>query len=253
VIVKRSGSYGVKVYDPATKQKRWMGTFATLREARRAERDATSRKRSSGAETCAQFADRWLIDYARSAPASQRTYHYALQRFKADFATTRLSEVDKLAARTWARSNPQSNVRTVRAMFTDAINDGLHPGPNPFGNLRLEQSRGRKDLIALTEEELLRPGGLRARRARRVWSHVQGSDPVRWIRWPAARRAVCPRAPRRWHRRSSDSAEPRRDRPAQAAEERADANGDPAAAGTGRADLCASPPRCALVVRDAER
>ena len=39
-------------------------------------------------------------------------------------------------------------------MFNDAINDGLHPGPNPFANLRLEQSRGRKDLIALTVEEL---------------------------------------------------------------------------------------------------
>jgi integrase len=39
-------------------------------------------------------------------------------------------------------------------MFNDAINDGLHPGPNPFANLRLEQSRGRKDLVALTENEL---------------------------------------------------------------------------------------------------
>jgi integrase len=39
-------------------------------------------------------------------------------------------------------------------MFTDAINDGLHPGPNPFSNLRLEQPRGRKDLIALSEEQL---------------------------------------------------------------------------------------------------
>jgi hypothetical protein len=41
-------------------------------------------------------------------------------------------------------------VRVVRAMFNDAISDGIHPGPNPFANLRLEQSRGRKDLIALT-------------------------------------------------------------------------------------------------------
>ncbi len=39
-------------------------------------------------------------------------------------------------------------------MFNDAINDGLHPGPNPFANLRLEQPRGRKDLIALTLDEL---------------------------------------------------------------------------------------------------
>ena len=40
-------------------------------------------------------------------------------------------------------------------MFTDAINDGLHPGPNPFASMRLEQPRGRKDLSALTEPELL--------------------------------------------------------------------------------------------------
>jgi integrase len=39
-------------------------------------------------------------------------------------------------------------------MFNDAINDGLHPGPNPFANLRLEQPRGRKDLTALTHDEL---------------------------------------------------------------------------------------------------
>ena len=39
-------------------------------------------------------------------------------------------------------------------MLNDAINDGLHPGPNPFAKLRLEQPRGRKDLTALVEEEL---------------------------------------------------------------------------------------------------
>ncbi len=39
-------------------------------------------------------------------------------------------------------------------MLGDAINDGLHARPNPFGNLRLEQPRGRKDLDALTATEL---------------------------------------------------------------------------------------------------
>lgn len=53
---------------------------------------------------------------------------------------------------------PQSNVRIVRAIFTDTINDQLHPGPNPFSNLRLEQSRGRKDLTALTVAELTELG-----------------------------------------------------------------------------------------------
>lgn len=48
----------------------------------------------------------------------------------------RLSEVgrvplrglNKPTARRWALSQPQSNVRVVRTMFTDAIDDGLHPG-----------------------------------------------------------------------------------------------------------------------------
>jgi integrase len=70
----------------------------------------------------------------------------------------RLSEFDRLTARNWALRVPQSNVRIVRAMFTDAINDQLHPGPNPLANLRLEQSRGRKDLIALTHDELTELG-----------------------------------------------------------------------------------------------
>jgi integrase len=40
-------------------------------------------------------------------------------------------------------------------MLADAINDGW---PNPFSNLRLEQPRGRKDLVALTEPELWKLG-----------------------------------------------------------------------------------------------
>ncbi|MEA2192595.1 MAG: hypothetical protein QOI73_2716 [Solirubrobacteraceae bacterium] len=57
------------------------------------------------------------------------------------------------AARLWAKATPQSNLRAVRAMFTDAIDRGLHPGPNPFANMRLDHSRGHKDLMALTEAE----------------------------------------------------------------------------------------------------
>lgn len=68
----------------------------------------------------------------------------------------RLRELDKPTARRWALGQPRANVLVARTMFTDAINDGLHPGPNPFGNLRLEQPRGRKDLIALSEDELSR-------------------------------------------------------------------------------------------------
>src|SRR4051794_13804124 len=154
MIVKRSGSYGVSVYDRALGRKRWVGTCATLKEARELERREAASLGAVGNELCAEFADRWLTDYPRAAAASRRTYRYALRAFKEDFARIRLRDLDKPTARSWALRVPQSNVRVARAMLGDAINDGLHPGPNPFSNLRLEQSRGRKDLTALTESEL---------------------------------------------------------------------------------------------------
>jgi integrase len=154
VIRKRAGGYGVAVYDSVAKRKRWVGTFSTLREAREAERLAAASPAARGNDSCAAVAERWLTDNARPAPASQRTYRYALQGFSRDFARVRLRDVDKLTARAWARTQAQSNVRVVRALFTDAINDGLHPGPNPFGNVRLEQPRGRKDLVALTAAQV---------------------------------------------------------------------------------------------------
>ena len=154
MIVKRGEKFGVSVYDPALKRKRWVGTFATKREAKDAERDASQRRLSVSRLKCDEFAELWLTRYARPATATQRNYRYALKGFRNDFGHLRLSELDRLAARAWAMQQPYSNVRVVRALFSDAINDGLHPGPNPFANLRMEQPRGRKDLIALTEPEL---------------------------------------------------------------------------------------------------
>ena len=154
MIVKRGDSYGVSVYDPALKRKRWVGTFATKAEARVAEREASRRRHVGGRLTCGEFAALWLDEYPRKAGATRRTYRYGLKVFGDEFARVRLSDLDRVTARGWALRHPQSNVRVVRAMFNDAINDGLHPGPNPFANLRLEQPRGRKDLIALTRGEL---------------------------------------------------------------------------------------------------
>ena len=154
MIVRRGKSYGVSVYDSALKRKRWVGTFATLREARAAERTAAQRTPSGSSEDSASFAERWVDDYPRAAPSTLRTYRYALRGFADEFRGVPLARIDRPTARAWALREPQSNVRVVRSMFTDAINDGLHPGPNPFANMRLEQPRGRKDLIALTDTEL---------------------------------------------------------------------------------------------------
>jgi integrase len=104
--------------------------------------------------TCAEYAERWLVEHPRPAPSTQRTYGYAVKGFKEHFGKARLAELDRVSARSWALTEPQSNVRAARAMLADAINDGLHLGPNPFANLRLEQPRGRKDLHALTASKL---------------------------------------------------------------------------------------------------
>jgi integrase len=154
VIVKRGNRYGVSVYDPQLKRKRWVGTFATKAEAREAERLESQRRSIGGRLTCGEFASIWLAEYPRAAGATRRTYRYGLKAFADEFSRLRLADLDRVTARAWSLRHPQSNVRVVRAMFNDAINDGLHPGPNPFANLRLEQPRGRKDLIALTKDEL---------------------------------------------------------------------------------------------------
>jgi integrase len=154
MIVKRGKGYGVSVYDPALKRKRWIGTYPTLRDAREAERNASQRKLASSRITFREFIELWLTDYARPAVATQRNYRYGLEQFKKDFGHLRVADLDRLTARSWAQNHARSNVRAARAMLNDAIDAGLHPGPNPFANLRLEQPRGRKDLIALTEPEL---------------------------------------------------------------------------------------------------
>ena len=64
----------------------------------------------------------------------------------------RLGDIDRPAARVWAIKHPH-NLPAVRAMFGDAVRDGLIP-LNPFAGLRLPGSKGRKEIVALTEAEL---------------------------------------------------------------------------------------------------
>jgi integrase len=134
----------------------WLGTFETRKEARAAEHEALANARLTTAtsKTCRAFADQWLRDYARPAASTQRTYRYAIRRFVDEFGQTRLDHVDRLGALAWARRNPRSTVKAARAMFADALDAGLIQ-TNPLANLRLEQPRGRKDLDALTEAEVL--------------------------------------------------------------------------------------------------
>jgi integrase len=139
-------------YDRTTKAKRHLGTFDTKREAGQAEADWKLRTRPSGRETCDEFVQRWMRDYPRPRESTMRTNREHTRRFARDFAGIKLTDVDRVAARVWALRH-RSDVAPVRAMFGDALRDGLVT-QNPFSDLRLPQSRGRKDIVALTEAEL---------------------------------------------------------------------------------------------------
>jgi integrase len=154
-IRKRGSKHTVKIYDPrAPGRQRWIGTFATEEEARDAERAATTGiAPSARARTVQQWAIVWLRDYARPAPATRRTYAYAVKRVVADIGEVVLARIDRPTARRLARQWPTSTARVARTMFGDAARDGLI-ATNPFTNLRLETPKGRKDLDALTEPEI---------------------------------------------------------------------------------------------------
>ena len=151
MIIKRSGRYGVRIYKAGTQE--WVGTFATKREARQAEREALTRP-DLGNETCADFAARWLTDFPRKRASTRKTYEYDLRPFVAEFGKFRLGDVTRRQARDWAIKH-QSAVATIRAMFNDALDEDPRVAPsNPFANLRLAQSRGRRDLRVISEEDL---------------------------------------------------------------------------------------------------
>jgi integrase len=152
-IVKRGNRYGVRVWDPAGGRHRWLGTFEKLADAKRAEADATLRPAAASSLTVEQWSRVWLREYARQAPATQRTYAYAVAQIVKDVGAGRLADVDRLAAKAWANRWARNTTRVARTMWADALRDGLCEH-NPFTNLRLETPKGRKDLTALTELEI---------------------------------------------------------------------------------------------------
>lgn len=145
--------YAVKVSRSGGVQE-WLGTFDTLQEAKEVERKALSKPRSYRKETCQSFAMRWVKDYPRPRASTNAVNSSAVKQFAEDarFASLRLDDLDRGTAREWVLKHPSQH-SALRAMFSDAVRDELCQS-NPFANLRLPQSRGRKDLTPISEEQL---------------------------------------------------------------------------------------------------
>lgn len=120
------------------------------KEAERRYRDRLRERRSE--ETCASFAGRWLEEWPRPSASTRRNYADAIKRFVEEFGPTRLGEVERLSARTWALTVPRGVSRVASIMYTDAINVGLVEA-NPFRDLRLPAARTEGKVLAPTLEE----------------------------------------------------------------------------------------------------
>jgi integrase len=151
-IISRNGKFGVKVWDRGQKRYRWIGSFDTEADAIRAEQDATL-KPGKDMPTVEQWGRVWLSDYAREAPSTQRSYRYAVEQIKATLGKRKLSEISRPEARRIANGWPRATARVARTMWADAVRDGICD-LNPWTNLRLETPKGRKDIDALTEQEI---------------------------------------------------------------------------------------------------
>lgn len=150
MILKRGDRYGVRIYRAG--QQEWVGTFRTRKEAKEAERDALQRARPTRDETVAHFVERWKEQYARPRASTNRHNAYMVKPFVASFGGVRMGDITRRQAREWALKH-RSSVPVVRALFNDALDEEVVTS-NPFANLRLDQGRGRRDLTALTREEL---------------------------------------------------------------------------------------------------
>lgn len=150
-IVKRGKKYGVVVYERG--RRRWVGTFDSHKVAVEEEAKAVlERHLPNGSLTVEMFAGTWLERYPRPKRSTEVHYAQQIKAFVRDYGVWRLRDLSRSEMRQWAIANP-GTVSTARAMLGDAFRDGLIPA-NPLAGMRLPASRGRRDLVALTEQQV---------------------------------------------------------------------------------------------------
>ena len=127
-------------------------TFNTQREAERAEdnaRDQLLGKAELGV-TLAEFWDTWTTSSLWARPAESTNIHNRerTKAFVGRYGTRPIASIDSKIASEWLTGGRNiGTVPALRAMFNDARSPaaGELTDRNPFENLRLPQSRGRRD------------------------------------------------------------------------------------------------------------
>src|SRR5215207_7802259 len=97
MVKKRGKRWSVSVYDPSTRDKRWVGTFDTHREAKDAEGDARKHvRRQSGRQAADDFARTWIDRYPRRRESTNIGHRERISKFATDFAGRQLDSITRL-------------------------------------------------------------------------------------------------------------------------------------------------------------
>jgi integrase len=130
-----------------------VGTFDSCKDAKRAEAQALAQYGgTTGDETIADFAARWLADYPRPRASTNRTHSQAVKRFVGTYGTRQPQTITRKETRAWALAHPSSHA-SLRAMWGDMAVEEIVIA-NPWSNLRLPQSKGRAEIKVATREEV---------------------------------------------------------------------------------------------------
>lgn len=153
----KSGKFAVRPYNKQTKKKDPQVLFDTLEEAVRFKTQAELDKLSPTARkwTVAEWVAHWTdpsSGYGRAKESTNRHYAERVKAFADEFGDRPLDSFDRPTARKWANANP-GRLGPVRAMFTDAVQDGILP-VNPFVGLGISRGGGRKRQQVPTPQEL---------------------------------------------------------------------------------------------------
>jgi integrase len=163
---QRGQRFEADFYNRQTRKKEYIDTFDTEAEAYAAYFAAKENPVQTRSETVQHFCDRYSIDFQRTTKdgsprwgaASLANFTTGFKPFCRSYGHMKLREFAKLSTgdlRSWASSQPTTYVQRVRTALNDAVGDGLIER-HPFQGMRLEHSRGRKDITVLTEDEIER-------------------------------------------------------------------------------------------------
>lgn len=134
-----------------------LGTFSTEAGAKRALSNFYGAQRARNPITVDELAERWLTEWSVQREWAESTKMHnrgQVQAFRQKHAKREAEDITKSDALSWAAAH-KSQASALKAMFGFAVFIEAVQS-NPFANLGIKQSRGRADIVALTEDELIR-------------------------------------------------------------------------------------------------